>query len=329
MLFYYERYLRSEGLQAGFEFQAKKWPVNVEERHISLLREAITALYGDTPTGDMAERRFCLRNFGGTLHASVFCVADLRKDGYNRIGTVADLVLCIPENQQETELELDAEKMFGLMKRADFPLGQSQRWHPEKIPVAGTGIPRKESADDAFCLSMRKEVLLVLDAHPETVVEMLAEDLRRALPSEARRSFSFVTAAVDWPRLLENGMFSLVGVQDSEEAAGRLAAMQHRGREICWIRPSAGQKKLPQPQGGGMDYLRRVYPVLVQKGMQDEMVASGQWLYASGLVDKEQTVSRSALCAAGLMLRAARSGESALYPTQGEKEKIAATLGVH
>lgn len=338
MLLYYERYERSNlpGVE-GFRFVGGRWPGGIspdmeDPKGAGFLWSLISSIYGDRSADlTLPESRFFLRGCFGALNATVAGIASVCRDAQGRIGTCANLVLCLPQSEQEARMELEPEFLFQELGRPHQPGTQAAR-SPEQLRRCrvGASVPRKEYMPLVRPMVCSSCKMVIFDAEPENRLARYAMEICAMLPVARRRRFSFLTYATNWSELYEREVFDFLGAKSSPENQQRIRAMeQTSGSRVFfmdWVQQNSHLPGLSREPGAA--YLQRIYPILLRNGEQDLPAACGQWFARSEFAKGLRLQGRSLADAAGLMLRAAKSSRKSYYPLREEKAEVRQALSV-
>lgn len=330
MLLYYDHYGRDP--RAGFCFFGAKWPQGIDpdinnRRGAGLLWNLFTNIYGDQGYNPGApESIFCLRGCFG-LGSMVYGIADVRQDSAGRYGTSVDFAVALPQHDQERTLELDPAQMLKELRVRHQP-GYSKEYQGATMPRSRvlTAAPQTYVRLATEMAWNHKKMLLV-SARPEQDTATYAQAMYAILPVQRRRSFSFVSYAVNWSTLYQMEGFDLIGVSDTPEVMGNLSAMEQMGEQINYLNPDRGVLHLARDtRDGGTAYLKRIYPLLLRDGQLDLARACGDWLGTSEYALRCAGLSNNEQMALGLMLRAAVSGRTRYFPLEQEKAAMAGAV---
>lgn len=330
MLLYYDHYGRDP--RAGFCFFGSKWPRGIDpdinnRKGAGLLWNLFTNIYGDQGYNPGApESIFCLRGCFGP-GSMVYGVADVRQDSAGRYGTSVDFAVAMPQTEQEYSVELDPDQMLRELQYRHQP-GYTREYAAGNLPQSR--VSRSAAQNYVYLaneLGWSHKKVLLISRSPEREALTYARAMYSILPVQRRRTFSFVSYAVNWSTLYQMEGFDLIGVSDTPEVMGNLSSMEQMGEQVNYVIPERNVLHMGRStRDAGVDYLRRVYPLLLRDGQLDLAKECGDWLGSSEYALRCAGLSNNEQMALGLMLRAAVSGKTRYYPLEQEKASMAAAV---
>ncbi len=325
MLIYYDRY----GRRNGFCFFGNNWPQGITVDNTDLqgtgyLWNIFTNLYGDLGGNLNAPKSsFVLRDCFGALHATVYGVAGVGKDG-GRSVTYVDFAVRIPQSREEAEADFDPQDLLRELQTPHVPGTCVQA--PPPAPRKARSVSQT-AVVMGRALAWRPLTMLCLgDAMPRQL-PALAQQIYAVLPAARRRKFSFVSYCANWSVLCQIGGIDLIGTDLTRESLETVAMMQHSGADLACLQQGAGALQMPPHKADAATrYLQRIYPRLLQDGMLEQPDQSARWLQSSPLAPICGKVPKVYAQALGFILRAAAGGDSLYYPLTTEKEELCAAV---
>lgn len=337
MLFYFDRYERSNRPgEEGFCFLGGRWPQGIsadinDPKGVGRLWHLVSHIYGDQCTDTaQPESRFFLRGCFGQLNATVAGRALVQRDAQGRLGTAASLVVCLPQTPQEARMELEPEFLFReLAQPRQYGSQFSVPTESLRCCAPFKAMPAQGYLQVARRLAWNAQSVVLFEADPARTAQRTAMYCASLLPVENRLRFSFLTYTPNWSDFYEQGELDFIGAVSAPANQPRMLAMeQMHGAKVLYLDTMQGRSQLPGiPKEPGAGYLQRIYPMLLQNREQDLPAACGAWFRSSEIICRENPfLSETLTNAAGLMLRAGRSGRRHYLPLAEEKAVVSSAL---